>query len=311
MGLKRLKNRRRNDQGSKWVRITIALLSTIGVIDTGSITFQRWGWLGALSCPGGVEGCNKVLNSPWGTILQGENIDIPLSFLGLISYLTILILSLFIFLPISTDLKNKLTHKSWWLLFAISCCMSVFSFVLVGLMLFKIKGFCFFCVLSAIISLLLLVLSIIGGNWEDRSDLFFRGFLLSLAVLLSSFIWLSAVDPINQLEITQTNGMPPSVQSISKPSQIKLAKHLTNKGIVMYSAYWCPHCHDQKEMFGKEATKELKIVECAKDGYQNQALLCESKGITGYPSWEINQSIESGVLSLKQLKEMSNYKNLK
>ena len=36
----------------------MAILATIGVIDTGSITFNRWGWLTTLSCPGGAEGCD-------------------------------------------------------------------------------------------------------------------------------------------------------------------------------------------------------------------------------------------------------------
>ena len=79
----------------------------------------------------------------------------------------------------------------------------------------------------------------------------------------------------------------------------------------MYNAYWCPHCHDQKEMFGKEASKKLNLVECAKDGFNNKRELCEAKGITGFPSWEINGSIDSGVKSLEELAELSNYKDSK
>ena len=45
----------------------------------------------------------------------------------------------------------------------------------------------------------------------------------------------------------------------------------------MYSAYWCPHCHEQKELFGKQASDQLKVVECAPDGENNQADLCRSK----------------------------------
>ena len=85
----RLKSRRRQDQGSKLARILFGILATIGVIDTGSITIHRWGWISSLSCPGGGSGCDQVLNSPWGTIFAINNIDIPLSFLGFISYSTI------------------------------------------------------------------------------------------------------------------------------------------------------------------------------------------------------------------------------
>ncbi len=76
----------------------------------------------------------------------------------------------------------------------------------------------------------------------------------------------------------------------------------------MYSAYWCPHCHEQKELFGKEAVKELKIIECAADGQNNQRSLCEIKGIDGYPSWEINGNFEYGIQSLDELADLSNYK---
>ena len=47
---------------------------------------------------------------------------------------------------------------------------------------------------------------------------------------------------------------------------ITLAKHLTDKGVVKYSAYWCPNCLYQSELFGKQAYKELNVVECARDG---------------------------------------------
>jgi len=56
MGSSRLKSRRRQDLGSKWARISIAILSTVGVIDTGSITLNKWGWIGNLNCPGGLVG---------------------------------------------------------------------------------------------------------------------------------------------------------------------------------------------------------------------------------------------------------------
>jgi hypothetical protein len=48
-------------------------------------------------------------------------------------------------------------------------------------------------------------------------------------------------------------------------------------------------------------------VECAPDGYKNQAALCESKQIKGFPSWEVNGTIESGVKPLAKLAAMSNY----
>ena len=64
-------------------------------------------------------------------------------------------------------------------------------------------------------------------------------------------------------------------------------------------------------MFGKEAAEKLNLVECAQDGFNNKRELCQAKGITGFPSWEINGSIDSGVKSLKELAEISNYNKTK
>ena len=75
----------------------------------------------------------------------------------------------------------------------------------------------------------------------------------------------------------------------------------------MYSAYWCPHCHEQKQLFGIEAVEELTIIECAKDGKDNQYKLCEEKQISGFPSWEINGENISGTRTLNELVEKTNY----
>ena len=60
-------------------------------------------------------------------------------------------------------------------------------------------------------------------------------------------------------------------------------------------------------MFGKEAASELKIIECASDGKNSQSSLCEKKGITGFPTWEINNKLDSGVKSLEELAILSGF----
>ena len=311
MGSSRLKSRRRQDLGSKWARVAIAILSTVGVIDTGSITLNKWGLIGNLNCLGGLEGCDKVLNSPWGNIIQTNTYSIPLSLVGLISYFLILLMAILPLIPILKNKNNNLSIFAWWGSFYTSISTFVFSLILISVMIFKIKAFCFFCLLSCLISFSLLLLSVLGGGWEDYGKLFFRGFVMSVAVLLAGLIWSSSVDPSTKEVSNNIQGMPPAVIAISSPEKIKLAEHLTQEGAVMYNAYWCPHCHDQKELFGKVAAEKLNLVECAKDGFNNKRELCEAKGITGFPSWEINGSIDSGVKSLKELAELTNYKNSK
>ena len=98
------------------------------------------------------------------------------------------------------------------------------------------------------------------------------------------------------------------VTSESTKKSIALAKYLKDNGVVKYSAYWCPNCLDQSELFGKEAYKELNVVECARDGKNSQTQLCIDKKIEGFPSWEINGKIIIGVQTLKDLSELTGYK---
>ena len=91
MALKTLN--RRNKKEFKWPKIRIAILSTIGIVDTGSITLKNWGLFTSLSCPGTQYGCETVLNSPWGTLFENNQVNIPLSLAGFITYLSILAVS--------------------------------------------------------------------------------------------------------------------------------------------------------------------------------------------------------------------------
>ena len=99
------------------------------------------------------------------------------------------------------------------------------------------------------------------------------------------------------------------VTSESSKESIALAKYLKNYGVVKYSAYWCPNCLKQSELFGKQAYKELNVVECANDGKNSQTQLCIDKKIKGFPSWEINGKIILGVLTLEELSTLTGYEN--
>ena len=299
----RLVSRRRGgDLGRRWVRVVIAVLATIGAIDTGSITLKTWGVLGSLTCAKegffGCNGCEKVLSSGWGSVL-GQ----PLSLFGFLAYATVLVLAV-LPLVLQGDARSRISAGSWWGLFLISTGMAVFSSVLIGVMVFAIKDCCPFCILSALLSLSLFVLSLIGGDWEDRGQLAFRGILLALVVGLISLGWAASV---NRPDALATRGVPIPVTRPSTPQTLALADHLQQAGAVMYSAWWCPHCHEQKELFGKQAAAKLTVVECAPDGLNSQRALCEQKSIQGFPSWEIKGTLTSGVKTLKELAQLSGY----
>ena len=99
------------------------------------------------------------------------------------------------------------------------------------------------------------------------------------------------------------------VTSESAKETVEFAKYLKDNGVVKYSAYWCPNCLNQSELFGKQAYKELNVVECARDGINSQTQLCIDKKIKGFPTWEINGKQILGVLSIKELSKLTGFKN--
>ena len=78
------------------------------------------------------------------------------------------------------------------------------------------------------------------------------------------------------------------------------AQCLNQKGVVMYGAYWCPHCAKQKEDFGA-SFQYVNYVECDPGGENAQPQLCNEKGVTGYPTWIYNGKSRSGEQTLQSL----------
>ncbi len=90
--------------------------------------------------------------------------------------------------------------------------------------------------------------------------------------------------------------------SSSQPGPLDgFAQCLSDKGATFYGAYWCPHCADQKKMFGR-SVKKLPYVECSTPDGQGQLPVCAEKEIKGYPTWVFADGTrESRTMSLSEL----------
>lgn len=76
---------------------------------------------------------------------------------------------------------------------------------------------------------------------------------------------------------------------------------LTDKGVKMYGAYWCPHCQEQKKMFGDSWSK-IDYIECSLPNRAGETAICNQAGITSYPTWQFADGTrKSGTLSLEDL----------
>ena len=83
------------------------------------------------------------------------------------------------------------------------------------------------------------------------------------------------------------------------------AQCLTDKGVKMYGAYWCPHCQNQKTLFG-DSWDFVNYIECSLPNRAGTTEVCLAAGIKAFPTWEIKfDDRTEGELTLKQLSEKS------
>jgi len=63
------------------------------------------------------------------------------------------------------------------------------------------------------------------------------------------------------------------------------AQCLSARQAKMYGAYWCPHCADQKEMFGR-SFRYVAYIECGIPGSRDEAKSCVDVGVKHFPTWQ-------------------------
>ncbi len=310
----------------RYSRYIIGAIAIIGAILTAYLTFEKLtgGQVGC-SFDGAAGGCNNVLTSPY-----AEVFGLPLSLFGTLAYTS---MATFALSPLAIDpnskrkLRSQLENWTWLLLLAGGVAMAVFSSYLMYVLFSEIKALCPYCIASALFSLSFLILTVIGREWDDLGQIFFTGAIVALVTLVGTLGIYSGVnnntiatkdaevqiDPKNgRIIIPEPEGQPIPPQgweitTTSTAAEIELAKHLTAIGAKKYGAFWCPHCYEQKQLFGKEAFKNINYIECAEGGKNPQRQACLAAGVKSFPSWEINGKLYPGVQSLDKLAELSGY----
>lgn len=92
---------------------------------------------------------------------------------------------------------------------------------------------------------------------------------------------------------------------VSRPAPVEknldaFASCLTSKKIAMYGAAWCPHCQNQKKLFG-DSFRLVTYVECP-----DNIKLCTDKGVEGFPTWILQDGKKLvGEQSLEALSQAS------
>jgi uncharacterized membrane protein len=299
----------------QYSRLLIGITAILGICVTAYLTWVKLSNNGIC----GTEGCQTVLSSPYANVG-----NFPLTGLGLLSYITVAVMA---FAPTLIDPKtkkathNQLNNLTWLGLLLAGVGMAVFSGYLMYLLAFVIKAVCPFCIASAVFTFTIFGLTIFGHNWEDVGQVIFTGMAAALVSLLVSLVlyntsisqgerYVNGIVEITSLAPTTAAepGIGWDIKSTSGAAEIALAKHLTAKGAKMYSSYWCPHCYEQKQLFGKQAWAEVTNIECAADAKKNpQPEVCTKAGIKGFPTWIIDGKLDPGVKKLAKLGQMTGY----
>ncbi len=283
----------------QYSRPLIAAVAGLGMLNTGYLTLSKF-LNQDVVCP--TSGCHEVLSSTYATLF-----GLPLALFGLGAYTAMAAMALGP-LVLGPQRGKAWGGLTWNLLFAGALAMTVFSGYLMFIMVTKFVapygwgGLCVFCIASAASALTMLVLTLVGREWEDWGHLLFVGTLVGTVVLVGS---VGVYAPPAQVSST-TPGFV--ITTNSGPAEMGLAQHLRSIGAKMYGAYWCPHCHDQKQLFGKQAFALIHYIECDPQGPHPQPALCQAAHITGYPTWEIQGKFVSGVQTLESLAQMSGYR---
>ncbi|CAB9515132.1 Vitamin K epoxide reductase family [Seminavis robusta] len=110
--------------------------------------------------------------------------------------------------------------------------------------------------------------------------------------------------PAQQQSKAQEKPSPREISETSSNKALALAIQMQSLDTRMYGAYFCDHCYDQKQAFGKEAFSIIPYVECTKDGKDSQLGLCLEKGIRSVPTWQIAGKLYEGERSIDQLQKL-------
>lgn len=160
------------------------------------------------------------------------------------------------------------------------------SLVLVGLQVAVLRTVCPYCLVAELAAF---ALAYLVFKDVPRASWLGPGLTAGLAVVVLSTIY--AMAP------------PPPANSDYAAG---LARHLSESGDVFYGAYWCPHCREQKALFGRAAAL-LPYVECDPGGNHPQAARCRARGISVYPTWDFHGPLVEGVLTLDDLARRSGF----
>ena len=265
--------------GPNWPLFVLAL---IGMALSGYLTFTAWLGKAAAFCTEGA-GCDVVLNSRWSTLF-----GMPTSFWGFLTYALLAAVA-----------WNRYADNQWRWAWVISLFGLLYSLYLTSISFFVLQAVCQYCLTS--LGLMTVIFAVTSFQRPENLPKFSWGPWLAKSVGAAAVAIV-----VLHLHYAGYLGSPPAPED---PWVRGLAEHLSKSDAKFYGASWCPHCNDQKKLFGS-STKKIPYIECSPGGQQAPAApACKEKNIQSYPTWIINGQRYTGVQQLDQLAQLSNYQH--
>ena len=226
--------------------------------------------------------CDIVLSSQWATTL-----GLPTAFWGFLTYVALAAIAFI-----------KRVDRHWQLAWIVSFFGLLYSAYLTIVSMTVLKAACPYCLTS--LGLMTAIFALVTWQRPDALRGFSWGRLLTRAAPV-------AVVLIGILHMQYT-GVFGQMQTPEDPLARALAEHLSRSDVKFYGAEWCPHCQDQKKLFGV-AAKRLPYVECSPDGYGTPlAPICKDMDIKSYPTWIIKGKRIEKVMTMTELANETGFK---
>jgi uncharacterized membrane protein/glutaredoxin len=254
-------------------------LAAAGFAIAAYLTGLKWMGGNAAFCVSG-SGCDIVQGSRYGTLL-----GVPTALWGALMYAAIGALA-----------ARGLTAPRWTWTFYLAAAGVGVSIYLTAVSVLVIHATCAYCLASGVIAVTILLVLL-----RRRATLPGRR---KLSAIVPGALTAAILAPLGAAFIYAMPG------GGGAGFEGALARHLREQGAVMYGAYWCPHCTEQKALFG-DAAKDIPYVECAKDAVNGRPDLCEQAGVKSFPTWIMGTERREGVQSLSALATLSKFEPAK
>lgn len=253
--------------------IWLAVAAGLGTILSAYLVYTRAAHA-PVYCPLG-SGCDIVQSSRYAAVF-----GLPVALLGLLFYGYLVMLAV---RPVDPG-------RRWILALPVAAGGVASSAVFIAVQQTIIKATCSLCLLSAALTIVILLLLL-----RQRPA----------RVPARTWGW-TAVAAVAAAGLLVGGYVVSAPRSAAAGYAEGLARHLTASGVKFYGAYWCPHCTDQKAMFGK-AQRYLPYVECDARSPIGQPQVCAQAEIRAFPTWDIGGNRYEGVLSLEDLARLTGF----